>query len=384
MTNAERSEESLQVGRAEQEKLVQSVSTMNEVAKRIKQIRELPSEVPTDNHPLTKVEFPDEGEVLTYMQGYDYPYRGYPYYEFVDRIDVIKKLIRNLQSGFYHGLKDRWYRWLLVPLVPFLGRSVFWAFTYTFKRVIDRTPMRPNRYSQFVQEVYRAFSVSWSDESPQITELRHWLRDIECMILEFDNAYRFRGQDLAVEINKENLRKNPIEELCRLIDIWIEREKVIDVKNSWLLLKLFVRYYLRFDKPLQKIFTRTLLELDLSKCAMTDNDKYFAVPRKDYNFGFQINPTEADQKLISKALLQRSHDDNLIAIRAESTIEHDMLKRTYDVKINQLPPTTEQNLEEQNKQIQESFQKDSLALDSKFNDKLLQAEKAYLQQKVKL
>lgn len=355
----ENNEASLQVGRAEQDKLIQSVSMINEVAKRLKQIPELPSEKATDNHPLVKVEFPDEGEVFTYMQGYDYPYRGYPYYEFVDRIDVVKKLIRNLQSGFYHGFKNRWYRWLLIPLVPFVGRQVFWAFVYTFKRVVDRTPMRINRFSQFVQEVHRAFSISWSDETPQITELRKWLRDIECMILEFDNAYRFRGQDLAVEINKHALEHDPIKELLRLIDIWISREKVVDVKNSWELLKLFVQYYLRFDQPLLKLFTRTLLELDLEKCALTDNDKYFAHPRKDYTFGFQITPTEADQKLIAKSDLQRAFDDKVNQIRKDSTVEHELLIKAQPAA-------------------------DLEVLDKKFDEQLLQAEKEYLLTKNKI
>jgi len=111
-------EKSLQLGREQQEALVQSVSMMNEVAKRIKQIPELPSEKPIDNHPLLRVEMPDEGEVFTYMEGYDYPYRGYPYYEFVDKIDLIKKLSRNAQSGFYHGLKNLKWKWLLIPLIP--------------------------------------------------------------------------------------------------------------------------------------------------------------------------------------------------------------------------------------------------------------------------
>lgn len=353
-------QESLQVGRAEQDKLVQSVSMMNEVAKRLKQVAVLPSELPTDNHPLTKVEFPDEGEVFTYMQGYDYPYRGYPYYEFVDKIDLIKKLSRNLQSGLYHGLKHTWLRYLLILLIPTLGKSLFWTFTYTFHRLIDRFQMRTNRYSQFVGELYRAASISWSDETPKVTELRKMLRDIECMILEFDNAYRFRVQDLLPELNKDALQDNPIKEITRLLDIWISREKTQEIKDSWELLKLFTKYYLRFDKSLLKVITRVLLELNIPKCAMTVEDKYFAEPRKDYVFAFQLNPTEEDMKLIKKVKLQKSFDDKINEIRKQSTIEHDLL-----VRVN-------------------ASEDDVKKLDSVFDNKLLQAEKEYLEAKNKI
>lgn len=362
MINDERrlEEKSLQVGRTEQDQLVQSVTMMNEVAKRLKQVAELPSEKPTDNHPLTKVEFPDEAEVFTFMQGYDYPYRGYPYYEFVDKIDLIKKLSRNLQSGFYHGLKNTWLRWLLIPLIPTLGKQIFWACTYTFHRLIDRFQMRTNRYSQFVGELHRAASLGWSDESPKTIELRKMLRDIECMILEFDNAYRFRVQDILPELDKVALQDNPILEINRVLDIWISREKTQEIKDSWRLLKLFTSYYLRFDKKLLKIITRVLLELDIAKCAMTNEDKYFAVPRKDYHFGFQINPSADDQKLIAKALLQRGFDSELDSIRKLSTIEHDILSKS-------------QGTEDEVKK-----------LDKQFENQLLQAEKEYLIKKAKI
>lgn len=365
MTNAERSEESLQVGRAEQDKLVQSVSMMNEVAKRLKQVGELPSEVPTDNHPLTKVEFPDEGEVFTYMQGYDYPYRGYPYYEFVDKVDLIKKLSRNMQSGFYHGFKDTWYRWLLIPLIPTVGRRLFWACTYTFHKLIVRFQMRPNRYSKAVGELHRALTINWGDENPKTAELRKMLRDIECMILEMDNAYRFRVQDLLPEMDKDALRLNPIKEINRLLDIWISREKTQEIKDSWTLLKLFTNYYLRFDKPLLRIITRVLQEIDLSKVAMTAEDKYFAEPRKDYVFKFQLRPTDEDKKIIAKARMQKAFDEQVNIIKRESTIEHELIARgqnTEDVE----------------------FVKEVQKLDKKFNDQLLTAEKEYLIKKSKI
>lgn len=364
----------IEFGRQDQENLIQRVTLMNEVAKRIKQIPELPSEIPQDSHPLTKVEFGDETDIFTYMDGYDFPYRGYPFYQFVDKIDAVKKLIRNTQSGFYHAFKDKWYRWVLIPLIPVMGKDIFWAHVYTYSRLLERTPMRVNRFSQAVREIHRAFSVAYSDEDKQTSELRKMLRDVECMILEFDNAYRFRIQDLFPELNKDALRASPIDEICRCIDIWIDREIVVDVKNSWKLLKLFVKYYLRFDKKLLNIFVRVLLEMDVEKVRLTDNDKYFSVPRKDYVFGFMQNPSDSDKKLIAKVKLQQEYDEKVALIKQESTIKHTLLAEKQKKEQQELTASAEnaqkildevamlktklQLIEQQNKKEFEKAEKD--------------------------
>lgn len=358
-------QESIQIGRAEQEALVRSVSMMSDVSKRMKQIPVLPSEIPTDNHPLTRVEFPEEDGVLTYMAGYDYPYRGYPYYEFVDKIDIIKKISRGIQSGFYHGLKQSKLKWLLIALIPTLGRSVFWAFCYSFDRLVARTPMRVNRFSESVRELHRAASISWGDETQELSDLRKMLRNIECMILEFDNAYRFRFQDLVVEIDKDALRKNPRKEINRLMDIWISRESVEDVKNSWVLLKLFNNWYLRFDRGLRQMIVRVLLELDPEKCKLSVEDKYFATPRVDYIFGFMLYPTADDTKLIKKVRLQKAVEKETAEIQKRSTFEHNLLKQVH---LRENAP--------------ESKIKDEIEqLDNKFQQELDQVERNYLEQK---
>lgn len=331
----------IEFGRQEQQDLIKTVSMINDVAKRLKRVPELPSEKVTDSHGLTKVEFPDEEGVYTSMQGYDYPYRGYPFYEFVDKIDVIKKLSRSLQSGFYHGLKGTWTRYLLIPFIPTLGRSLFWAYTFDFHRLIDRFNMRVNRYSEFVRELYRAFSVVWADETDQITELRKMLRDIECMILEFDNAYRFRAQDLLPELDKAALKQDAVKEINRLLDIWIERENTVEIKDSWRLLKLVVNHYLRRDKQLLNLFVRVLLELEIDKCKLSVEDKYFCIPRKDYKFAFMQSPTEEDQKLIDSVKARQEKDDLIAGVKKQSTLEHEKLAELHKKQQAKNPTTPE-------------------------------------------
>ena len=91
---------------------------MSHIIGQMKEIAVLPSEIPpaNDRNALIKVEFPEEGGVLTYMDGYDLPYRGFPYFEIVEKIDVIKKIAKASLSGLYHSLKRR--RFMLIVLLP--------------------------------------------------------------------------------------------------------------------------------------------------------------------------------------------------------------------------------------------------------------------------
>lgn len=269
---------------------IQNMQAMQNIVAMMKEVPVLPSEVvpENDNNRLQRVEFPEGSGPLTFMENYKYPYKGFPFYEFVDKIDVIKKISRSLQSGIFHGLKgkNKFVLYLLIPFVPLFGRNIFWAFTYSFHRLIERFRIKPQMYCTSVKEVHRAWSKDRDGESAKTKDLRFMLRDIECMILEYDNAYRFRMQDILPHLDKEALRADPIAEICRLLDIEISRELLEEKKDSWRLLQMFAKYFMRYDKELLKIFVDLLLEVDLTKVALDEGDIEFASKRKDYIFGF--------------------------------------------------------------------------------------------------
>lgn len=292
---------------------MRNMQIMQSIVAEMKEVAILPSEIPQDSHPLNRVEFPDTGGILTYMEGYDHPYKGFPFHEFVEKIDVVKKIIRQTQSGFFHALMrhdeegkvigPKASSYLLIPLLPVLipfGRIMIRTFTYTFFRLIDRFRVKTHRYSDAVREIHRAFSVDQFPETPAQEELRLQMRDIECMILEFDNAYRYRAQDILVEFNKESLRERPLWEINRVIDIIISREKVIDVANTWKLLKHFVNWYMRFDYQLLNLFAKVIGEINPERVALSVEDQYYAGQRKDYTFGFQSLPCPPQTSISEK------------------------------------------------------------------------------------
>jgi hypothetical protein len=255
---------------------------MNEIIWQMKEIPVLPSSIPPedDRFVLTKVEMPNEGGVLTYMDKFLMPYEGFPYQDFVNSLDIVKKIIKGTLSGFYHSFRG-WSFFKVIPMIV-VARNLIYVGTYTFGRLIERHRIKPFRYSTAIRELHRAFTFP----SGKSVELRLMIRDVICMLLEFDNAYRFRAQDLLVEIDKSKLKKNPIKELKRVADIAIGREREQQVKDTWKLIKMFCSYYLRFDRQLRSMIVEVLLELNYEQFKLKPADIQFCTPRKDYVFGY--------------------------------------------------------------------------------------------------
>ena len=269
---------------------MRNVQLMHGIVQAMKEIPVLQSEVPTDTNALTKVEFPEEGGVLTYMSNHPYPYRGFPYFEFVEKIDLIKKISRGTLSGLYHSVKghNKLRLLLMFPLL-FAAKDLIMTSVRTFHRMIERSRIKSDKYSKAVRAVYRAFDTPRPNEDLGTLELRLMLKDIVCTILEFDNAYRFRFQDVIVDLDKGALKKNVPKELLRLLDVMSSREQGPEIKDTWRLLKMAIRYYLRFDRKTQRMIGDILNELDLEQVILTKEDEHFAGQRTDYKCKFLLN-----------------------------------------------------------------------------------------------
>lgn len=247
-----------------------------------------------DTFPLLKVDFPNVGGVYSWMAGNIYPYEGFPLGELVERIDLLKKISRSLLSGIFHTFKNK-SRFRLIFLLPilFFLPDLFRVAVYTYQRILERFKLKPLRYSRTARELIRAFSKDYAKETEKEKDLRLKIGDCVCMLLEFDNAYRFRFQDIIPELDKEALKKNTIKEILRLLDLMSSRETTQTIKDTWTLIRLAIKWYLRFDKKVQSIIRNVFLELDLKRLNLSQGDRYFCVGRKDYVFGFM-----KDQELV--------------------------------------------------------------------------------------
>jgi hypothetical protein len=153
------------IGENAQERLNQEYTKRGGIAK----------EVPT----ITKTLFPETGGTFTEVtengKKYDFPFPGFPDREVVTDIEKYKRLVPVAIDGY----------------------AGFFA----------KHKLKPERYCRAVREVYRLFTLMSDRECNKKNKLR-WLkvRDMVCVVMEFDSAYRFRFQDMIKEAKIEELQ----------------------------------------------------------------------------------------------------------------------------------------------------------------------------------
>jgi len=133
-----------------------------------------------------------------------------------------------------------------------------------------------DRYSQPVRELYRV--------------LPERVRNILCAIFEHDTAYRYRLQDLIVEVNKDSLNKNPVKEISRIIALADSRQiPCKDCGKKYGMSKLtpykhYLLWYLRLNRKLTRQIVEIFNELKIDELRFSVEDQYWIYTAEDYNY----------------------------------------------------------------------------------------------------
>jgi len=119
--------------------------------------------------------FPEEGGTFTRIEGEKEPFPGFPQKDVVMNLATLKRMIPAALDAYY----------------PFLSPHL----------------LSPEKYCKCVREVYRLFNILIEREvKPKHIERWKKVRDIVCIVLEFDNAYRFRAQDIIAEAKIDEMK----------------------------------------------------------------------------------------------------------------------------------------------------------------------------------
>lgn len=140
----------------------------------------------------------------------------------------------------------------------------------------------PQFYSRPVKEIHRVLSLFGEDE------VTKQIADAVCMILEYDRPYRYRFQDMLSIFNVEALKKNPAKEVKRVIEIFVERDKM----RPWKSMGWLVWAGVRFIKPIREAIVFFVTSLDMSRITLSNSDKYHCY----LNFGYTYNGEDYERR----------------------------------------------------------------------------------------
>lgn len=198
------------------------------------------------------------GAQVMWLEGEDYPFPGFPR----------GWLLYSTLSKLKHEIKNQIFNesWKLLEEgatdeeVATHVRAKLYNIYALFKPMrIDMIP--PEKMAPPVREFYRA----WSKVAP-----RSILKDIVTMIIQEDDAYRWRLQWIVSYFGFGT----PAQRFIRGLQ-WLEHAEVIgDMKERIRLVRRIVGTLLK-DKENARIFNQFFREIDWKKMKMTEADKYY-------------------------------------------------------------------------------------------------------------
>lgn len=274
-----------------------------------------------------RVEYPDEGGMYAYYFDHPFPAKGNPFPEVVNGIKTPKKFLKS--TALF--LRANKFIALLVLLTPwFLIRGVAESFLDCYVNsfihaILEIYKLEPKRYCKAAQEVQRAgyvvaerfaASMKFPFLSKEKADARraHWelllkmCVDLITQIIEWDNAWRYRFQDIAAEIIKKAFSFSPYKEIKRLSTLQIQRERGWhESKNSVKQMATALRVVVFFKPVVAELLIQFIEELDLEKVKLDEADEYFNLIRPDYDI--QGWPMEVRLKKYAEAQQKYAQDN---------------------------------------------------------------------------
>ena len=232
---------------------------------------------------ISKVIFPNEGGVFTYFDKLDHPAKGFCYGETVETVDEVKKTMMAFLTGLFESLSKNKIKTILFVLFfrkqfETMGRRLVIQLDYRMRRVRQK----PERYCICAREFYRVFNLMATWYPKYKTEIESF-RNIWCMILEYDDAYRYTLQDVLPEFNKDVAGKDIIQEVKKILDMTLERDdRGLFIKFLQIRKMLFL---LKFSKKTRIMMERFFSAIDLDRIKMDEDDKFHSSFKVDYDWG---------------------------------------------------------------------------------------------------
>ncbi len=230
--------------------------------------------------------------IYIHYKGIKYPRKGFPFPEAVAEVNKVKRLFMDILK-----LVTKPYMlisWGLLLVLPSRVKSIESILNIINKctyPIVSKYLVKPELMTPLASE-FQALLGGTLMNLGISTDISTQFALVVGSIFEYDNAYRYRLQDLFSETNKELLVRFPYLETKRLFILYLTREKIPVVRQK------FSRFYRILTIPLlipsiHSAVIKALYNCDFKRLQYDENDIYWCRIRKDddYNY-FGMNREE--------------------------------------------------------------------------------------------
>ncbi len=238
----------------------------------------------------------------TYMKDASFPRKGFPTPSAFVSVNYVKSVfIDSLRVIIDPVFIPTAVMFLCLPFkrkIKFIEKALIGFNRLTFK--VMRKELRVHRYlTPIAQELFilvKVFLVRLGINEEQAIQFA----EIFCHLIEYDDAYRFRLQDIFNEVNQESLLTNPRKELKRVFKIYKERDSIGVAEKFSIIYYLLLLVLL--SPKIRSSFKEVVKVTNFSKLRFDEADHYWVSVRGDYKF-FGKTFEERVQDLENKGLL---------------------------------------------------------------------------------
>lgn len=231
-----------------------------------------------------KIETPPEGGMYLYFKDVPFPKKGFAYPAAAYAGNLIKR--QTIMMLMSLAAKE-----MLLPAIAFLF--------IPYKKKISILENFLRQYWRNADYVLAPHYLKESYLSPCSHELmkatRTFLTEIGIselfadrtarilsLLVEIDNTYRYRIEDLMSETSKETLLANPRKELKKLMIISRDRDYK-DVSAKFVAFMNVALYIMVYPK-IKRAFKKTFEQSDFARFQLDEADRYHVLNRNDYKY----------------------------------------------------------------------------------------------------
>lgn len=233
-----------------------------------------------------RTEYPPEGGIYVHYKGVPFPKKGFPFPEAIWQNDIMKRILITFTKSI--GTKGMALPILAFAILPWRIKirnieNIIVNLNRTGEWILRSNFLKEERYSNACRElrgiVYIFLRNLGIADKPALDAAK-----IIASIFEYDDAYRYRLEDIASETTPKMLRKQPVREVRRLLKLFVRRElihqRIRDTASSIGNLLAIALLHPR----IRRAFRTAMDCADFSKLRLDEADKYHVLLRNDYDF----------------------------------------------------------------------------------------------------
>lgn len=234
------------------------------------------------------MEYPESGGMLAWFRDCPFPAKGMPFPQAIHACNGVKRFWKR-------GLDALVSRNMALPLLGFLlsrKKSVIiesWLDAYADSATFILEPffLDPIRYAECPLEI-RIFLINFLTELGISQEVTKKFSEVFSTLIQYDDAYRLRVEDVMSESTKENMLKNPAKEMERILAILSDREPHQGNTDKFSKIATMLKFLFIVPK-FKKSFKNAIEKSHFENFQLDDADRYHLMLREDYKaMGYTI------------------------------------------------------------------------------------------------